>query len=51
MHKRTHRTESDKERIAKETVSKSDKEQTYVAKLRATRKMYSFHQRGHLKPI
>ena len=28
MHKLTHRTESDKERIAKETVLKSDKEQT-----------------------
>ena len=58
MHKLTHRTESDKERIAKETVSKSDKEQTYVCKDKSHKKNVFFsskrafknHMKAHTNP-
>ena len=58
MHKLTHRTESDKERIAKETVFKSDKEQTYVCKDKSHKKNVFFsskrafktHMKGHTNP-
>ena len=52
LHKLTHRTESEKETMAKETVSKSDKEQTYVCKNTVHKKhVYFSSKRAHKKHI
>ena len=59
MHKLTHRTEAEKETMAKETMSKSDKEQKYVCEDKVHKKLVFFsskrafksHMKAHTNPL